>query len=179
MSLAPITRLVPGATGFNTLNIRTVDIFMQRSPGRPAGDVRGINVLNFQVIKDGAVIQLGTTGPDGRIRMRIQGGISTLRLLGGAPEPEYDVSIRDAAIEAVATPAGQQRRLRMLGYHIGHSGPEGNGVDGAAVPIPDVDRSILEFQADTAAINAAGSANAMSSIADANTQNALTAAAGA
>jgi hypothetical protein len=136
-------------------------------------------LLNFQVVKNGAVIQAGTTAADGRVRMRIQGGVSTLRLLGAAPEPEYDVTIRDDAIEAAATPAGQQRRLRMLGYHIGHSGPEGNGVDGVAVPIAEVDRSILEFQADTAALNAAGSANAMSSIADANTQNALVAAAGA
>jgi len=178
MSLAPITRLVPGAPGFNTLNVRTVDIFLQKSPGKPSGDVRGINLLNFQVVKDGGVIQNGTTGPDGRIRMRIQGGVSTLRLTGGTPASEYEVSIRDDAAEAVATPEGQQRRLRMLGYHIGHAGPEGNGVDGAAVPITEVDRSISEFQTDTAAINAAGSANAITSIADNNTQNALRAAAG-
>jgi len=178
MSLAPITRLVPGAPGFNTLNIRTVDIFLQKSPGKPSGDVRGINLLNFQVVKDGAVIQNGTTGADGRIRMRIQGGVSRLQLTGAAPVAEYDVIIRDDAAEAVATPAGQQRRLRMLGYHIGHAPPEGNGVDGAAVPIPEMDRSILEFQADTAAINVAGNANAISSIADNNTQNALTNAAG-
>jgi hypothetical protein len=179
MSLAPITRLVPGAPGFNTLNIRTVDIFLQKSPGKPSGNVRGINLLSFQVVKDGGVIQSGTTGPDGRIRMRIQGGVSTLQLLGSAPAAEYEVSIRDDAIEPAATPAGQQRRLRMLGYHIGHADPEGNGVDGAAVPLPEVDRSILEFQADIAAINVAGNANAISSIVDNNTQNALATAAGA
>ena len=179
MSLAPITRLVPGSPGFNTINVRTVDIFLQKSPGRPSGDVRGINVLSFQVVKDGGVIQSGTTGPDGRIRMRIQGGVSTLRLTGGTPASEYEVSIRDDAAEAVATPEGQQRRLRMLGYHIGHADPEGNGVDGAAVPIPEVDRSILEFQADIAAINVAGNANAISGIVDNNTQNALTTSAGA
>ncbi|SRR5712691_2261426 len=179
MSVSPIARLISGSTAFNTLNVRTVTIFLQKSPNRPRGDVRGINAQNFQVVKDGAVIQTGATGADGRIRMRIQGGVSTLQLFAGAVFADYTVTIRDDAIEAVATPAGQQRRLRMLGYQIGHPGPEGNGVDGVAVPIPAVDRSILEFQADTPAINANGNVDAMDSIAGNNTQNALTAAAGA
>jgi hypothetical protein len=178
MSVSPIARLVSGSSAFNTLNVRTVTIFLQKSPGKP-GDVRGINAQSFQVEKDGAVIQTGTTGADGKIRMRIEGGVSTLQLLAGATPAEYTVTIRDDAIEAVATPAGQQRRLRMLGYHIGHTGPEGNGVDGVAAPSPEMDRSILEFQADTPAINANGNANAMDSIAGNNTQNALTTAAGA
>ena len=126
----------------------------------------------------GALMQTGTTPADGKIKMEILGGVSTLEVLGGGAAAQYIVRIRDDAAEAVATPAGQQRRLRMLGYHIGHSGSEGNGVDGAAVPIQEMDRSILEFQADTNAINAAGSANAISSVADNNTRNALTAAAG-
>ena len=171
MSLGPIARLIQGATGFNTLVIRTVDIFLQMSPGKPAGDVRGINALNFQVVKDGAIIQSGATGADGKIQMRIQGGVSTLQLLSGGVVAEYTVSIRDDAIEAVATSAGQQRRLRMLGYHIGHTGPEGNGVDGVAAPSVEVDRSLLEFQAD--------GAKPMNSLADAVTQTDLTAAAGA
>jgi hypothetical protein len=173
MSLAPITRLVPGAPGFNTLNIRSVDIFLQKSPGKPRGDVRGINSLSFQVVKDGAVIQNGTTGADGRIRMRIQGGVSTLQLLGSTPAAEYEVSIRDDAIEAVATPEGQQRRLRMLGYQIGHDGPEGNGVDGTVAPGVAMDRAILEFQTDQAARNLA-----IDSIVGNNTRNALTSEAG-
>ena len=44
---------------------------------------------------------------------------------------------------------GPQRRLRMLGYHLGHSGGEGNGVDGIARPSREFDRSVLEFQADS------------------------------
>jgi hypothetical protein len=67
----------------------------------------------------------------------------------------------------------------MLGYHIGHDGPEANGVDSVAVPTRELDRSIMEFQADTAAINAAGSANAIDSVVGGQTRNALTAAAGA
>lgn len=173
-----IARQVLGAATFNTINVQTVEIFLQRSPGRPGGDVRGINAANFQV-KDstGALIQAGATPANGRIQMQIVGAFSTLEVLGGAAVAEYTVRIRNAAAEAVATPAGQQRRLRMLGYHIGHTGPEGNGVDGAAVPSLEMDRSISEFQADTAAINAAGNADAIDSIAGNNTQNALTAAA--
>jgi hypothetical protein len=178
MSVSTIARLIAGSSAFNTLSVRTVDIFFQKSPGKP-GAVRGINALSFQVVKDGAVIQTGTTGADGKIQMRIQGGVSTLQLPAGTAVAEYTVRIRDDAIEAAATPSGQQRRLRMLGYQIGHTGPEGNGVDGVAAPSREMDRSILEFQADTAAINAGGNANAMDSIAGNNTQNALTAAAGA
>src|SRR5258707_15274155 len=102
MSVSTVARLNSGSTAFNTLNVRTVDIFFQKSPGRP-GAVRGINALNFQVEKDGAVIQTGTTGADGRIRMRIQGGVSTLQLPVGANCAKYTVSIRDDAVEAVST----------------------------------------------------------------------------
>jgi hypothetical protein len=171
MSTSPIARLVPGSPAFNTLNVRTVDIFLQKSPGRPAGDVRGVDAAQFQVVSNGVVIQNGTTGPDGLIRMRIQGGVSTLQVLTGGVAAEYTVTIRDDAIEGVATTAGQQRRLRMLGYQIGHTGPDGNGVDGVDAPSAALDRTILEFQADDGAVQ-------MNSLADATTQPRLTAAAG-
>jgi hypothetical protein len=146
-----------------------VDIFFQKSPGRP-GDVRGIKALDFQVEKDGTVIQKGTTGADGRIRMRIQGGVSTLQLPVGKNFAKYTVSIRDEPIEAVSTPSGQQRRLRMLGYQIGQTGPDNNGVNGQEVPNARMNRSILEFQADDGKLR-------MDSVAGSNTQNALTTAA--
>lgn len=170
MSGIPVARLALGAVGFNALNIRTVTLRFQRSPRLPNGDVRGIRALSFQVLKNGAVIQNGTTGADGVIRMRIVGGVSTLQLISGGTPAEYTVRIRDDAIEDVATAAGQQRRLRMLGYQIGHTGPEGNGVDGAAVPTTTIDRTLLEFQVD-GDIDPAG-------IADAGTQAALRAAVG-
>jgi hypothetical protein len=172
MNTSPIARLVPGSAAFNTLNIRTVTIFLQKSPGKPSGDVRGIDGIRFQVVKDGAVIQTGTTGADGRVQMRIQGGVSTLQLLAGGAVAEYEVSIRDDALEAVTTPDGQQRRLRMLGYHIGHTGTDGNGVDGIAAPGTGMDRSILEFQADARTL-------AIDSVAGNQTQGALRTAAGA
>jgi hypothetical protein len=174
-----IARQVLGASTFNTINVRTVEVFLQMSPGKPSGDVRGINAANFQVRDPtGAVIQAGATPANGRIQLQIQGGFSTLQVMTGAAAAEYAVRIRDAAAEAVAAAAGQQRRLRMLGYHIGHAGPEGNGVDGVAAPSRELDRSILEFQADTTAINAAGNVNGINSIGDNATQNALAAAAG-
>jgi hypothetical protein len=126
------------------------------------------------VVKEGAVIQRGTTGTDGKIRIRIQGGVSTLQLLDGSPVAEYEVSIRDDAIEAATTPEGLQRRLRMLGYQIGHDGPEGNGVDGTVAPGVAMDRAILEFQVDQSARNLV-----IDSIVGNNTRNALIAEAGA
>jgi hypothetical protein len=174
-----IARQTLGATTFNTINIRTVDIFYQKSPNKPSGDVRGIQGASFQVRDStGAIIQAGSTPADGKIQVQVSGGFSTLEILGGGAVAEYVVRIRNTAAEGVGTPAGQQRRLRMLGYHIDHTGPEGNGVDGAAIPTQVVDRAFLEFQADTAAINAAGQADAVNGTADGNTQNALTAAAG-
>jgi hypothetical protein len=168
--LETIARLVQGSRFFNTINVRTVELFFQKSPARPGGDVRGIDKLDFQVLADGSLIQTGQTGRDGRIQMRVRGAESTLQVLvAGAVVAEYSVRLRDDAIEAAATAAGQQRRLRMLGYHLGHGGADGNGVDGAAVPAVQTDRSILEFQAD---------ANLpMSSLADAATLAALPSAA--
>jgi len=171
MSASTISRQVSGSSSFNTLNVRTVQIFFQKSPGKP-GDVRGISALNFKVVKDGAVIQTGATGDDGKIQMRIQGNVSTLQLIAGTVVAEYTVTIRDDAIEAVSTPSGQQRRLRMLGYQIGQTGPDGNGVDGQPSPSLKMDRSILEFQADDQTLQ-------MDSIAGSLTQGALKKAAGA
>lgn len=169
MSTTTIARQVSGSGSFNTLNVRTVEIFFQKSPGRP-GEVRGISALNFKVVKDGAVIQTGTTGNDGKIQMRIQGNVSTLQLIAGTTVAEYTVKIRDDAVEAVSTMAGQQRRLRMLGYQIGQTGPDNNGVNTDPSPNRRMDRSILEFQADDQTLQ-------MDSIAGSLTQGALTKAA--
>jgi len=173
MSAIPVARQVLGSAAFNALNVRTVTLFFQRSPRKPSGDVRGIDKLGFQVVKDNNVIQKGTTGPDGQIQMTIQGGVSTLRLIAGNTFADYTVSIRDDAIEAETTPFGQQHRLRMLGYHIDHTGPDGNGVDGVAVPTAKVDRALLEFQADDA-----DPTLQLNSLPDAATQGKLKSAAG-
>src|ERR1700738_376985 len=100
-----IARQVRGATTFNTINVRTVEIFLQMSPGKPSGDVRGIQAASFEVRDStGALIQQGVTPANGRIRMQILGAFSTLDVLSGAAPAQYTVRIRDAAAEAVATP---------------------------------------------------------------------------
>jgi hypothetical protein len=174
MILEAIGRLVRGSNLFNTLNTRRVEIFMQMSPGNPGSDKRGIKDLDFQVSKDGAVIQSGKTGSDGKIRMRIRGGSSTLQLMfSGAVVAEYTVGIRDTALDPITDQRGQLRRLRQQGYQIGHSGTDNIGVD-ATTPPPaftvEGDRSIFEFQSDND-IKAIGTF-------DAATNNALTTAVG-
>lgn len=129
------------------MNTRTVTIVLQKSPGKRGSDARGIGNVDFQVVSNGAVIQTGTTPANGEIRMRVRGGVSTLQLMvNGAPVADYEVRIRTAAVEATTQTIGQLRRLRMLGYHVGHDGTDQNG---SITTINQVgDRAMLEFQAD-------------------------------
>jgi hypothetical protein len=144
-----IARLVPSSAAHNTLNLPPpVPIHFQRSPDFPQGDTRGIDALDFQVVNAGAVIQVGRTGRDGRVDVRVPpGGSSTVQLLfNGAVVAEYEVTVDTGALAAVNTITGQQQRLRMLGYQIGHTGADGNGVDGNQSLV--FERSVLDFQAD-------------------------------
>jgi hypothetical protein len=164
-----ISRLVTGATGHNTLALPpAVPVFLQRSPGFP-GSARGIEHLDFQVLLNGSVIQQGTTGADGRIDVRVPpGGSSTLQLMfNGAAVASYEVSVSPDPLAAANTTTGQMQRLRLLGYQIGHAGPDGNGVDpGAATPPVEFERSVLDFQADNGSFTDAN--------VDANMQGQLT-----
>jgi hypothetical protein len=175
MILEAIGRLVRNSTLFNTLNTRKVEIVLQMSPGKPGSDKRGIKDLDWQVSKDGAVIQTGKTTDDGKVKMRVRGGESILQwLVGTTVVAEYRVRIRDTAMEAVTDQRGQLRRLRVLGYQIGHSGTDGIGVDSTNPPpalVAEGDRAFLQFQADEG-IKTTGTM-------DANTRTALTNAAGA
>lgn len=145
--MSVISRLNSLVNFFNTLNTRTVEIFFQKSPGRKGTDARGIDTLDFQVVKNGAVIQTGQSDKDGRIQMLVRGSGSTLQILsGGAPVADYEVTIRTGAVEAKDNITGIQKRLRILGYHMGHDGPENVGVTGALNV--GTDRSLLEFQGD-------------------------------
>ena len=170
-----IARLVSGSGAFNTLALPPpVPIHLQRSPDFPGGAPRGIDGLDFQVVTGGSVIQVGRTGADGKIDVRVPpGGSSTVQLLfNGAVVAEYEVTVDDTALAAANTVQGQQQRLRILGYQIGHSGPDGNGVDPApAAPLlVEFERSVLDFQADNGSFTDA--------VVDANMQNQLIAKAG-
>lgn len=144
-----IARLLRGSAAHNTLSLPPpVPIHLQMSPDFPQTDVRGISGVDFQVVIAGAVTQAGRTGADGRVDVRVPpGGTSTLQLMfNGAVVAEYVISVDPGALSAVTTVQGQQERLRMLGYQIGHSGPDGNGVDGT-VNAP-FERSVIDFQVD-------------------------------
>jgi hypothetical protein len=167
---AVVARLTSSATAFNTLNLPpAIPVHFHRSPDFPSGP-RGIAGLEFQVVVAGALISQGTTGADGRIDVRVPpGGSATLQLLsGGAVVAEYEVTIDSSPLsdlnagDAILDPGsaaqaaneatnavsirGTQERLRMLGYQIGHGGPEGTGVSG--VMTIEWERAVLDFQAD-------------------------------
>jgi hypothetical protein len=145
----PVARLVPASGAQNTLNLPPpIPIHFQMSPDFPGGAPRGIRGMSFQVSVAGVVITRGVTPADGRVDVRVPpGGSATVQLLnGGTVVAEYVVRVDAAALSAVTTVTGQQERLRMLGYQIGHSGAGGNGVDGTQNF--QLERSILDFQVD-------------------------------
>lgn len=148
--LAAIARQWWNSVLNNVLNTRTVEIYFHRSPGNDNGGDRAISGLDWRVMAQGFEIQpLQTTGNDGKIDMNIRGGVSTLQLMyKGAVLAEYEVRVSTAALDAVGTLRGQKQRLRLLGYQIGHAGPDGNGVDAVANPVFQTERSELDFQAD-------------------------------
>jgi peptidoglycan hydrolase-like protein with peptidoglycan-binding domain len=147
MNGATAARLTPDSTSHDTVNDRVVEIYFQKSPGKPRSDTRGIEGLEYRVMAGGRQIQSGRTGADGKIEMTVRGSESTLQLMfNGSPVAEYRVTISDDALEAVTNLRGQQLRLRMLGYQLGHWGDDGTGVDGMLGRLTE--RSILDFQAD-------------------------------
>ena len=144
-----VSRLAQGSAAFNTVSLPPpVPVFFQLCPDFPDSGTRGISGLDFQVTIAGAVVQTGTTGGDGRIDVRVPiAGTSTLQLMfGGAVLAEYTVTVNTDPPDAVTTLTGQQQRLRLLGYQIGHTGDVSDGVDGTMGLATE--SAILDFQAD-------------------------------
>ena len=155
----------------NVLSSRSVPILFHKSPGNDSGGDRAIPGIDWQVRAQGFLIQNGTTGNNGRIDMNIRGGSSTLELLdNGNVVAEYEVTASTAALAAATTVRGQKERMRLLGYQLGHGGPDGNGVDNNA-NVVEYERSILDVQADHGQTSDAN--------VTANTRNSLTTDAGA
>lgn len=164
-----IARQAANSILHNVLNTVTVDIFFNRSPGDDSGGDRAIPSVDFQVRAQGFIIQRGRSGNDGKITMSIRGGSSELEIMyNGAVITKYEVTRTTAPLAAANSITGQKQRLRLLGYQVGHSGPDGNGID--ATNNADFERSMLDFQTDESLYNDA--------IANANTQNQLTTRAG-
>jgi hypothetical protein len=143
-----ISRQTQGSTNYNTLNSPpAVPVYFQKSPDFPDGDSRGISGMEFQVTSGGST-QKGTTGADGRVDVRVApGGSATLQLMSnGSVAAEYEITVDTGTPDAVTTLTGQQQRLRMLGYQIGHTGADGDGVDGIMGALTE--SAILDFQTD-------------------------------
>ena len=142
-----ISRLLSSSGAHNTINIPVAEVFFQMSPGPSEGDDRGIDQLEFQVVHGGRTVQSGRTGSDGRILMRVHGGVSQLNLIsGGNVVAQYTFTVRGDPFEAATEITGVQRRLRSLGYHLGHAGAAGDGIDGDVGA--RTDKAILDFQID-------------------------------
>ena len=142
-----LSRLVSDSTAHNTLDSRTIEVFFHKSPSWAESDTRGIEQLNYEIVAGGVTVRSGTTEADGRIEIPVSGGQAELRLkVGEDAVATYQFILRDDALEAGDTIAGVQRRLRILGYHLGHAGPSLDGVDGDLGR--NTDRAILDFQID-------------------------------
>jgi hypothetical protein len=142
-----VSRLVRTAQYHNLLNIRVVEVTFQRSPGKDNSGFRGIGGLEYQVLSNGNIVQTGRTGDDGKISVPVAGDPSQLQLMfDGNAVATYQIGIRDDAWEANTTVTGVQRRLRSLGYHLGHAGTGNDGIDGEVGE--KTDKAIQDFQID-------------------------------
>lgn len=142
-----VSRLVRESSAHNTLDSRTIEVFFHKSPAWPEDDTRGIGQLDYEIVAHGVVVRSGTTEDDGRIEIPIVGGQAVLHLkFQGADVATYQFNLSDDALEADTTIAGVQRRLRMLGYHLGHAGDGQDGIDGDLGG--KTDKAILDFQID-------------------------------
>lgn len=145
--LSLVSRLVRSSGSHNTLDTQTVEVFFQKSPSWPDGDDRGIEGLDYQVLNAGTVVQTGRTEADGKVEVQLSGGTAEVQLMvGDAVVATYEVTVRADPFEAATTVIGVQRRLRVLGYHLGHDGDDQDGVDGTLGL--RTDRAILDFQID-------------------------------
>lgn len=139
-----LSRLIRGSVFFNVLNMTTVEVFFQKSPDNPSGDTRGIEGLTYEVFWGTARVERGTTGNNGKIIVPIFAGRANVRLVHGGGFVEYELTVSSDALDAANTRTGQKQRLRLLGYQLGHAGPDGDGVDGN--DNFEFERSVLDFQ---------------------------------
>jgi hypothetical protein len=131
-----LERISPGVTSH--FIVASVILYFQKYPGTAGSDAeRGISGLPFTLTVDGAVVQTGTTGADGRIILEFpRDKIALLQILGST----YEIQVY-RHLEPINSVQGVQRRLNMFGY-------ENGAIDG--VIDQDTDFAILSFQADNA-----------------------------
>lgn len=137
----PIARFVPGSPLHDTINVRTVKVFFQSSPGRPGSGARGIPDLECRILHDGLPVRLLRSAKNGLVDVPLLDNRATLEILHqGAPVAVYELVADDRPFDPIGTVIGQQQRLRHLGYQLGHGGPDEDGIGAPIIlnvtPIP-------------------------------------------
>jgi len=142
-----IARLPSNSGAHNLVVMHNVELWFQKSPGVPGSEHREIRDLRYQLRREGNIVRSARVARDGKISFRAPLGETLVELLvDNRVVASYRVIVEEHALEAVNTVTGQQRRLRMLGYHLGHSGPSGDGVDGSMGS--RTEQAILNYQTD-------------------------------
>lgn len=118
---------------FTPLVYTSVDIFFQRYPGTDAA--AGIQGLEYEYTTAGSLPIKGTTGPDGKVRIRVPKGENAILKIMGT---EYGINIQEA-LDPYNQIKGMQQRLIMLGYS---RGSDSGSMDYAT------ETAVLNFQAD-------------------------------
>lgn len=121
-------------------------VYFKRAPGAPG--TGGIEGLQYRVSIDHTEVSKGTTASDGKATVQVKEGAASLLeiLVDGKPVATYSIRKRDDAWEAPTAITGVQRRLRALGYHLGHGGTGKDGIDGGIGK--QTDKAIHDFQID-------------------------------
>lgn len=136
MSVYAVSRMVFDAAGHNTINVRTVKLFFQKSPGKPKKDKRGIHELEFRVVSDGLAVRRVKSVKTGMIEVPLSNGKAILELWDGSRTVSiYEITEDESPMSPADTILGQQQRLRHLGYQLGHAGPTGDGVGAPGPPL--------------------------------------------
>ena len=138
-----IARLLRLYEAFNTINLPTVDVYVQSAPGTP-NIKRGVKGLDYQVLIGGFPMQSGQTNNNGKIEVRLFPGLATtVKVLGS----EYEVGLL-GALHPIAEMRGVQQRLTLLGFHTGPLHGDNRRADTYENPDVDTERAVLIFQAD-------------------------------
>ncbi len=136
-------RIVPDIDANNAINVRTVDVYIQDSPGAP-GDKRGVEGLQYEVLSNDQVVQSGLTDKEGKIQVFLFPDARTiLKVLG----TEYEVSILGTLYPREQL-CGVQQRIELLGYHPGSLHADAALAADYDNKTEGTERAILNFQAD-------------------------------
>lgn len=140
-----VSRLVRTHQAYNTINVPTVKVYVQRFPGRPEQDNRGVASLDYRITCDDVTVRQAQTPATGEIEVRLPPGMRiSVHTLGS----EYRIS-RLAALHPGTEHRGVQQRLQMLGYHVGALHGNADPASDYVNPDADTEHAMLDFQCDS------------------------------